>query len=407
MKNTWSFGLNRMLMGGIMNYDERTSLGILPYREIEGGDLVILGRFITFFNSLSDIYHLLKKDYSLAEWSGVINVILDSIFITDEVPVALGSISAAALKIKNIQTESLFSEKVNVSVMTEYLEKVISESGSGRDFISGSLTFCEMLPMRSIPCRVICILGMNDSAFPRKSKTLSFDLTSASPKRGDRSVRDEDKYLFLETLVSARDKLYISYIGQSLNSNSRLNPSVVVSELLEYIERFYGVVSETVKTKDFVFKTHRIQPYNPVYFIGGSGYFTYQGTKVAGARSCALSEKNEYRFMDKPLPPLAEEEKTVSIVDLAAFLVNPSKALMNKRLGLYLNLHSDEFVEEEPFAVESLDRYHLDAGIMKALLKGEDHNTHFDLVKASGILPHSTPGVITYDGSFAQVKDFL
>jgi exodeoxyribonuclease V gamma subunit len=405
-ENTWEFGLKRMLMGGIMSCEEQTSMGTLPYSGIEGGDLQILGRFITLFNSLREIYYMLNKDYTLTGWSEVITFIIDSLFVDEEIPESLISVSAAAVKIRNLQSESLFTEKVSLSVIKEYLDKAVSESGSGKDFVSGSLTFCEMLPMRSIPGRVICILGMNDSAFPRKSRALSFDLTSESPKRGDRSVRDEDRYLFLETLVSARDNLYLSYTGQSLSSNNLLNPSVVISELIEYINEFYDVENSVEKTADYIFKTHRIQPYNPVYFLSGSGFFTYQGSRVGGARSYAMSEKSDYRFMDKPLPPLSDKERSAGISELAAFLINPLKALMNKRLGLYLGLRSDEYIEEEPFTPDFLDQYKLNSAIMDSLIKGGNRESHFELVKAAGDLPHSTPGEITYDRSFTQVKNF-
>jgi len=404
-ENTWSFGFNRMLMGGIMNYEDKTSLGILPYADIEGSDLQILGRFISFFNSLRDIYYMLKKDYTLSGWSDIINSILDLLFVTDEIPAGFIAISAAALKMKNIQVDSFFSEKISAGVITEYIDKALSDFATGKDFVTGNLTFCEMLPMRSIPSRVICILGMNDYAFPRKSRALSFDLTSASPKRGDRSVRDEDRYLFLETVISARENLYISYTGQSQSSNNQLNPSVVVSELLEYIDENYETDSGK-KIRDCIFKTHRIQPYNPVYFIPGSGFYTYQGSKIDGAISYALSEKKDYRFMDKTLPPLADDEKSISIHELAAFLVNPSKALLNKRLGLYLGLRIDEYIETESFAPDSLDQYKLDSEIMRALENGVDRDSHFDLTRARGILPHSTPGVLTYDRSYTQVKTF-
>ncbi len=405
-ENTWEFGLNRMLMGGIMSNDGETSLGILPYSEIEGSDLQILGRFISLFNSLRAIYYMLKKDYTLAEWSEVISFIIDSLFADEEIPVSIIPVSSAAVKIRSLQNDSLFSEKISPGVIREYLDKAVSESGSGKDFVSGTLTFCEMLPMRSIPCRVICILGMNDSAFPRKSRALSFDLTSEIPKRGDRSVRDEDRYLFLETLVSARDNLYLSYTGQSLSSNNQLNPSVVISELLEYIDEFYVTEDSEKKISNYIFKTHRIQPYNPVYFIPGSGFFTYQGSRIDGARSYALSEKSDYMFMDKPLPPLSGDEKSISIGELAAFLINPSKVLMNKRLGLYLGLRSDEYIEEESFTPDFLDQYKLDSGIMEALRCGRSRESHFEIVKAAGGLPHSTPGEITYGSSYTQVKNF-
>ncbi len=405
-ENTWRFGFDRMLMGGMMTGGDSTSLGILPYSPIEGEDLQILGRFISFFSTLNDIRLMLKKKYTIDRWSDVLNFILDSLFITGDMPQSLMSLSEAAQFLKTMQSESRFAGEVSVNVIAEFLDKTLSGAGSGRDFVSGNLTFCEMLPMRSIPCRVICILGMNDSSFPRKSKALSFDLTSVSPKRGDRSVRDEDKYLFLETLISAREKLYISYTGRSMSSNSVLNPSAVVSELLEYIDRFYGVDSESGSITGYIFTTHRIQPYNPVYFIPGSGYYTYQGAKIEGARSYAMNEKRGYRFFDKPLPPITGDEKNLSITDLAEFLNNPSKAMLDKRLGLKLGLNSDEFIESEPFTPDFIDQYNLNSAIMKSLREGTDRESYFNTVKASGILPHGVPGRVTYDRSFGEVKNF-
>jgi exodeoxyribonuclease V gamma subunit len=90
--------------------------------------------------------------------------------------------------------------------------------------------------MRSIPCKVICLIGMNEYSFPRKARPSGFDLMMKAPRMGDRSVRDEDRYLFLETVISARERLYISYTGQNITTNSDQNPSIVESELLYTVD---------------------------------------------------------------------------------------------------------------------------------------------------------------------------
>lgn len=406
-ENTWDFGIARMLMGGMMYGSGETSLGILPYTEVEGGDLAVLGRFISFFNVLRDIYYRLSRDYTLSGWCDVISFILDSLFAGDsENSREVDRIYDAALKLSGVQERSGFNETVAAPVIREYLDGILSETASGMDFVSGSLTFCEMLPMRSIPCRVICLLGMNDSAFPRKSRALSFDLVASDHRRGDRSVRDEDRYLFLETIVSARDRLYISYAGQSVTGNTPLNPSVVVSELLDYIDDNCSIDNDSLKARDFILKTHRIHSYNPVYFMPGGDFFTYRSDRIDGARSFAMPDKKDYVFMKGSLPPLSEDEKSISIKDLALFLINPSKGMLNKRLGLYLDVRSDEFIEEEPFTPGSLDMYRLNTDIMNSLHMGEDHDRHQSVVRASGILPHSVPGRITYERSYSTVKGF-
>jgi exodeoxyribonuclease V gamma subunit len=129
-----------------------------------------------------------------------------------------------------------------------------------------------MLPMRSIPFKVICLVGMNNAAYPRQSEVLGFDLMARNPKPGDRSRRNDDRYLFLEAILSARDKLYISYVGRSMEDNAPIPPSALVSELLDYLEQGFklpdgGCVSDHVVT------VHHLQAFNPSYFAGGGGNF--------------------------------------------------------------------------------------------------------------------------------------
>lgn len=403
-ENTWSFGLNRMMTGGIMDAGDETAIGILPYGEIEGGDLQVLGRFISFYNAVAGVSSLLKYNHTLAGWGDIINRILDSLFHTGENS-PLSPVYDAAASLRSMQDDSGFTGKVSVSVIAAFLEKLLSESTSGLGFVSGGMTFCEMLPMRSIPCRVICLLGMSDSAFPRKSRTLSFDLTAASPKRGDRSVRDEDRYLFLETVISARERLYISYTGRSMESNSPLNPSVVVSELLEYADRYYGVEGGKSISGEIV-KTHRIQPYNPVYFTPGSGFYTYHGDRIDGARSFALAEKRGYSFFENKLPVPDGDEKNLTINGLASFLYNPSKWLLNRRLGINLSMRDEEYTEQEPFRLGSLETYSLGMEIMQRILNGTEQQQAYDLARSAGILPHGVPGRVAFDGIYRQVKNF-
>lgn len=110
------------------------------------------------------------------------------------------------------------------------------ESGAAR-FLGGGVTCCAMVPMRSIPFPVVCLIGMNDDAYPRPHRPVSFDLMADRFRRGDRSRRQDDRYLFLETLLSARRCFYLSYVGQNIRDNTILPPSVLVGELLDTLDR--------------------------------------------------------------------------------------------------------------------------------------------------------------------------
>ncbi|MDE4963606.1 exodeoxyribonuclease V subunit gamma, partial [Francisella tularensis] len=82
------------------------------------------------------------------------------------------------------------------------------------------VTFCSMTPIRSVQFRVIAMIGLNNGKFPHQESAISFDLIARiGRKKGDRTKRDDDRYFFLESILSARDNLYISYICRSVNTN--------------------------------------------------------------------------------------------------------------------------------------------------------------------------------------------
>ena len=159
------------------------------------------------------------------------------------------------------------AEPVDLAVILESLNQLLEEDRFGSGFITGGVTFCALKPMRSIPFKVICLIGMNDGAFPRTDRHLSFDLMAQKPRLGDRSLRADDRYLFLETLLSARERLHISYVGQSIRDNSEAPPSVLVSELLDYVAQAYELPGEDI-LKDHVLVRHRLQAFSPAYFTG-------------------------------------------------------------------------------------------------------------------------------------------
>src|SRR5580698_9676778 len=104
------------------------------------------------------------------------------------------------------------------------------------NFCTGHLTVCTLVPMRSIPHRVVCLLGLDDGSFPRHIERDGDDLTAQDPRVGDRDVRSEDRQLLLDALLSAREHLVITYSGRDERSNLHRPPAVPVGELLDVID---------------------------------------------------------------------------------------------------------------------------------------------------------------------------
>jgi len=406
-ENTWRAGLDRMLLGyALPGRDEKMFMGILPYDLIEGSDAPILGKFIGFMDRLFNAVKELNEARPLEEWGEFLSKLLDGFFLSDgETERELLVIRRTIRDLAKKQAASEFREKVGLEVIKSYLRTRLEGEGFGFGFLTGGVTFCAMLPMRSIPFKVVCIMGMNDDAYPRQTKSLGFDLMAKYPKAGDRSRRKDDRYLFLETLLSARERLHISYVGQSIQDNSPRPPSVLVSELLDYIDQGYEL--QDGKILEHVVVKHRLQAFSPEYFKKSEKLISYSEENYEAARHAAGQRAQPAPFIPAGLPEPTEEWKIVDLDQFCRFFGNPARYLLNRRLGIFLDDETGILDENEPFDLAGLDRYQLEQDLVNRVFQKRDLRDYLSAAKASGQLPHGAPGELLYAQTCAQVDSFV
>ncbi|MGH7291879.1 MAG: exodeoxyribonuclease V subunit gamma, partial [Myxococcota bacterium] len=284
-QNTWRFGLDRLLLGYAMPGDGLVQFGdALPYDDLEGGEAVLLGRLADFCDALFTAQATLAAPRSPAGWRDELGRLLERLVARSPATAHQHELIRAGLATLAARAEAAgFAELLRLETVQAQLDDELQRGATAHGFLSGGVTICELLPMRSIPFKLVCLLGMNDDAFPRQGRPLGFDRIAAQPRPGDRSVRDDDRYLFLEALLAARQQLVISYVGQRITDNQPLPPSVVVQELLDTIERtFVAPDGQTVAARIVV--THPLQPFSPRYFRGAEDrLFSYSNAYRAGA----------------------------------------------------------------------------------------------------------------------------
>jgi exodeoxyribonuclease V gamma subunit len=403
--NTWRTGLERMLLGYAMPAGEKNDLfmGILPFNDIEGGTTEILGSYLRFTETLFEFMTGIEEKKTLNEWSNLLLEILSTFFSDDENHLRdIRAIRCIINEIPHIQASSGFTGRISLNVIKAWLRQNLKERGFGAGFLTGGVTFCTILPMRSIPFKVICLIGMNDDSYPRQSRPLGFDLMASSPRIGDRSRRMDDRYLFLEAILSTRMKLHLSYVGQSIMDNSPRPPSVLVSELLDYIEEGFG---ESLREKIIV--PHRLQAFSPAYFTGEGGLFSYSTENFRAAQS-ALSGREDYKtYIPSRLSEPEEEWKTIDLESLSFFFSNPARFLLNRRLGIYLSKDPAVLNECEPFELSKLEQYFIRQDLIARALDVKPPKDGYPVMQASGRLPHGTPGVCFYESLYTATKDFI
>ncbi len=406
-ENTWKAGLERLILGyALPGQDENMFNDILPYDDIEGNNASVLGRFLDFTEQLFAHVTSLGQPRTLNQWSTILTELLEKFFMPDEDTEREMQVIRHTLNdLGDMQKMADFDEEIDINVIKWHIRNFLEIEGFGFGFITGGVTFCAMLPMRSIPFKVICCVGMNGDAYPRQAKPLGFDLIAKHPKPGDRSRRNDDRYLFLEAILSARKILYISYVGQNIQDNSIIPPSVVVSELLDYIEQGFTISGK--KILDHIFTKHRIQAFSPEYFKKGKKLFSYSEENCQAAQCILEAREAPISFISKGLSNPEEEWKTVDLNDLSTFFANPSRFLLNKRLGIHFEERALILEDREAFDVKALEKYLLNKKLLEKKLEGENLKDFFPTVHASGQLPHGTPGECIFEELSQGVESFV
>jgi len=406
-ENTWKAGLERLILGYAMpGQDENMFNDILPYDDIEGSNASVLGRLLDFTEQLFAHVTSLSQSRTLNQWSKSLTDLLEKFFMPNEdTEREMQGIRRTLNDLGDMQKIADFDEEIDIDVIKWHLRNFLETEGFGFGFITGGVTFCAMLSMRSIPFKVICCVGMNGDAYPRQAKPLGFDLIAKHPKPGDRSRRNDDRYLFLEAILSARKILYISYIGQNIQDNSIIPPSVVVSELLDYIEQGFTISGK--KIIDHIFTKHRLQAFSPEYFRKGKKLFSYSEENCQAAQCILEAREAPILFISRGLSNPEEEWKTVDLNDLSTFFANPSRFLLNKRLGIHLEERASILEDREAFDVKALEKYLLNKKLLEKKLEGENLKDFFPTVHASGYLPHGTLGECIFEELSQGVESFV
>lgn len=448
-ENTWSCGLKRLLLGFSLPSQGRHSFeNISGYDHLEGSQSEILGNLLDFVETLVHFTTLLSQNHTLTEWSSILCSFLNRMFKTDhENEKDLITIRSSLTELTTYETELNLNDTYSLDVIKSWITWKLQNQSLRPGFITGGLTFCAMMPMRSIPFKIICILGLNDDSFPRKSSHFSWDLIAANPRSGDRSLELEDRYLFLESLLSARDVFYISYTGQSPHDNVLRRPSVVVEELLSYLDKsfFINQLSEscTNSETDFVslpdttgitltvqsnqsklthsisssytdntisssiITKHRLQAFSKAYFDATSKLFSFSKGNFAAALNCSTTTEVTPPLFVSPLPDPDDSFKSLQLNELISFFQNPSKYILRKRLGISLDMYTRQVSDDEPFEIKGLERYKIAEKLVENMLDGDSVENSLNQYKITGLLPHGTVGDYHFEMLSGQIIDFV
>ncbi|GCY81829.1 exonuclease V gamma subunit RecC [Escherichia coli] len=405
-QHTWRFGLTRMLLGYAMESAQGEWQSVLPYDESSGLIAELVGHLASLLMQLNIWRRGLAQERPLEEWLPVCRDMLNAFFLPDaETEAAMTLIEQQWQAIISEGLGAQYGDAVPLSLLRDELALRLDQERISQRFLAGPVNICTLMPMRSIPFKVVCLLGMNDGVYPRQLAPLGFDLMSQKPKRGDRSRRDDDRYLFLEALISAQQKLYISYIGRSIQDNSERFPSVLVQELIDYIGQSHYLPGDEAlncdeseaRVKAHLTCHHTRMPFDPQnYQPGNLQSYAREWLPAASQAGKAHSE-----FV-QPLPFTLPE--TVPLETLQRFWAHPVRAFFQMRLQVNFRTEDSEIPDTEPFILEGLSRYQINQQLLNVLVEQDDAERLFRRFRAAGDLPYGAFGEIFWETQCQEMQ---
>ena len=374
-QNTWRFGLDRLLLGFARAREAgpwRGTLGqdTLGY-DIKAADADLVGKLASLIDRLAAYRAAFGKPRKVPDWVSLISAMQAEFFDPDldEIP-DQSLISRSLEQLADNATEAGLTTEISFNLMHHLLQGALTEQRPARGFLAGGITFATLVPMRSIPFKVICLLGMNDGDYPRDKRPHSFDLMHLDGHRkGDRSRKLDDRYLFLEALLSAERVFYVSYLGMGVRDNKEKPPSVVLGEWQAYLESVFD---------GFKVTQNPLQPFNRKHYEGGP---LQSFSDVWVARQ--PTETAMPRFAPEPL---GEDDSLAltSLAQLERFFQHSGRYFLQQRLGVWLDEEDATLPETEPFQLDGLEKYQLADDALATLMKGGDLEQWRESEMASG-----------------------
>jgi exodeoxyribonuclease V gamma subunit len=383
---TWRWGLDRLLLGSVLPVAMAAKASplfddLLPLSLAGGSQVELLARFTAFYHVLEQLAQQWVQPVSTSDWGARLLAAAEALFEPDEdEEQAFLTLREAIAALSSETGAAGFVQPISLPVLRDWLKQRLSQASPG-GFLTGGVTFCAMVPMRSIPFRVLCLIGMNDGAYPRDERPVSFDLVARNPRRGDRSRRFDDRYLFLEAMLSAREKLYLSYVGLSARSNEPLPPSPLLAELLDTLAAMGASAQQLCVA-------HPLQPFSPACYDGVDARLASFEPSYAAALS---------RPRSQPLPFAAQldapaAETVLRLDDFLWFWRLPCRAWLSEQLGIRLSSTQETPSVREPFFLDRDGKQAVLDQVVAAALAERPLGPVKDALRGAGVLPPARLG---------------
>ncbi|HYO39782.1 MAG TPA: exodeoxyribonuclease V subunit gamma [Nocardioidaceae bacterium] len=400
--NTWRSGLDRVLLGVTMAADDhRHVAAALPVDSVSSGDIDLVGRFTEYVDRVGRFVASAERAATIGEWVHALSGGVDQLTaVASREAWQQAQLDRELARI----SDSASSGEKGTPLMLADVRHLLAHRLGGRptraNFRTGTLTVCTMVPMRSVPHRVVCLLGLDDGSFPRSGSVDGDDVLARRPLTGERDVRSEDRQLFLDAILAARETLVVTYTGANEHTGAERPPAVPLGELLDALD-----TTAARPVREQVLVEHPLQPFDARNLVAGGlagdRPFSFDRAALAGAETARRPRAPATALVPEPLD--ARPHQDVALADLQAFLAHPVRAFLRSRLDVTAPLEAEETLDAIPLTLGGLDKWRIGDRMLAEVLAGSSPS---DVVRSEQLRGDLPPGPLGGQ-ALQEIKDHL
>lgn len=418
--SSWRFGLDRLLLGALLpntllTDEEPLFAGLLPVT-VRLADLPKIAQLSQLFDELNQLATIWQKPTDIKGWAQRLNRVCDTFFTLDETENASFDVISQILSVL-IESQAVHQLiQFGLPVFRAWLKQHLF-CATQRDFLGGTLTFSTMHMARGIPFKIICLIGLDNQSFPSPSSMTRFNLMAQHPRYTDCTTRDDDCYLFLTLLLSARKTLYLSWVGYTQYRHDSLPASVFIEKLLEALEKLVNPmhllsrsfdpsqerIGQAISLNNTLTMHHPLQPFSSECHRGHARPISFD---MVYRDHHMMSDHKKIPFL-WVLPDTQSTRQPILWDDFLRFWRLPIQAWLHTRLHIKLAYKKEALVAHEPLTLDSRTRYQLQHNWFLRYVAQQSLSVLGESTIASGILPPGKLGAISHDNLRQAIENLV